>query len=119
MKFSAALTACVLLGLDGCSYSPQDRVVRLPADIVVSKPGFPNERFLPTNTGDLAFDTKSGSLCKTWNWSEENVEERNKTESISSRFDSCSRLYDWDHAEEVRHNAEMERLAEAKLRKEP
>lgn len=42
--------------------------VHIPDRIEIHKPEIPSQRFLTTNTGDIAYDTKTGSLCKTWRW---------------------------------------------------
>lgn len=94
--------------LTGCSASRRsssetDRIVTLPKDLTVSKPVFATQRFIPTSSPDLAFDTKTGSLCRTWNWTA--PEDQNYSHNLSS-VDTCDRLYTWDVQEENRRTYE-------------
>lgn len=89
----------VLVGCAGCGepdkdMAPPAREVTLPDRIKVEQPVTPGERFVPTNSGDLAYDTKTGSLCKTWNWGK--AQSYPAEQTIGARTTTCSSLYEED-----------------------
>lgn len=107
MKVSAGVSILLVVISLGCERHAADRaerVVNLPADIVVSKPAFATQRFIPTNSGDVAFDTKTGSLCKTWDWTLPDGQDYQK--NVSRQMSTCDRLYTYDIQEEDRRLAE-------------
>ncbi len=96
MRFVAVLFALILVG---CDKSPQGRSVNIPADLAISKPVASAERFLQTNSPDIAFDAKTGSLCKTWDWRDQSVPfERN----LGMQLSTCERLYRDDLEQQAR-----------------
>lgn len=89
----------ILTGCSRGSSSNADRPVTLPKDLAISKPVFATQRFLPTNSPDLAFDTKTGSLCKTWSWTAASDQNYGRNLSFVT---TCNQLYTWDVQDEER-----------------
>ena len=81
----------------------------VPNKIEISKPSSPTQRFLPTNTGDLAFDTQEGVLCKTWYWDADKHTEPGSHEG-QPHFSApvCSAEYEGDRDHE--HQMEYDSL---------
>ena len=113
MKVLAAVAIPLVAACVGCGWREDhdaDRTVKLPADIIVSKPIFPTQRFISTNSGDVAFDTKTGSLCRTWAWEVYTYSSKN----VSRATRTCQSLYEDDVHEEDRKIAEAREEREAK-----
>lgn len=110
MKFTAVIPAFMLLAC-ACDRAPEGRTIHLPANIVVSKPQFATQRFIPTNSADVAFDTKTGSLCRTWDWRD--PEGTPTGAGLAIQTSTCDRLYQYDQENELRKTAELTRAAEA------
>lgn len=111
MKFTLVFvsfgTMILLIGCNATSAknaSQPDRVVTVPKGLVISEPAFGSQRFIPTSSADLAFDTKTGSLCKTGAWVSE--EEQNPGRDFNRRMDTCNQLYAYDVQEETRQRYE-------------
>jgi hypothetical protein len=59
----------ILLGFCFFSAGCEDLLQQKPAKIkVVKESRVPVRRFIPTRDMDVAFDTQTGQLCKTWEW---------------------------------------------------
>jgi hypothetical protein len=80
--------------------------ISLPSKLEISKPMYASQRFLPTNSADVAFDTKTGSLCKTWNWQDHDAY---GTKTIGQQTDTCERIVEFEQRQEAERAVAMAR----------
>jgi hypothetical protein len=99
MKLAAFALIILAVGCD--RNSELKNIVHLPSNVVIEKPVFANERFVPTNTSALAFDTQTGVLCKTYRWRDDRATYGDT--SIANNAPVCSDipLSERQHAENL------------------
>jgi hypothetical protein len=67
MRFAATFAILILAQQSGCDSSSPKPVAQSPVK-PTSLPKPPLHRFTITRDLDVAFDTQTGQLCKTWDW---------------------------------------------------
>jgi hypothetical protein len=78
------LAFLVFMGLSGCS-SEQPKQTSVAAPVPASV--LPYQRFVPVQGGlDWALDTKTGQLCRTWDWSTAAVRNAKETEKPWEKY---------------------------------
>ncbi len=107
MRLSLLALPLILTGCNADESNPTIRHVTLPEKIEVVKPQFATQRFLPTNSGDLAFDTKNGTLCKTWYWDSER-EAAGSSKGQPAFAAVCDTQYHYSGDEEMRLEREKQ-----------
>ena len=82
MNIRLAILICLLL-LAGCGHSPESDsdVVFNPEDVKIMQP-VAGQRFTPTTSALVSYDTWTGQLCKTYQWDGQ----------TGKSIDSCSLL---------------------------
>jgi len=105
MKCPAVILVIPALLLVGCSQKTTVRQPYIPDKIIVDKAFSSSQRFIPTNTADLAFDTKTGSLCRTWGWTDPDAD---RNTGMASHTAYCDRIVS-DELEE-RYQAQISGL---------
>jgi|SRR5712664_323601 len=59
----------LLLALSGCDeFKQADNTKKTPSTQVVKENRIPVHRFVQTRNYDVAFDTQTGQVCRTWDW---------------------------------------------------
>jgi hypothetical protein len=80
----------IMLGENDCDTSQQ----KSSQPLVIQKKSHPINRFMKADSseGDVALDTKTGQLCRTWEWQSKNRTEVNARENLPL----CLSLYNND-----------------------
>lgn len=65
MRYMFALCLLLTVIQSGC---PFDQRTGAPPKQTLRQPQTPTHRFVLTRDADLAFDTQTGQLCRTWDW---------------------------------------------------
>ena|SRR5947209_16510084 len=59
----------LVLAFSGCDeFKQADNTKKPPATKVVRESRIPVHRFVQTRNYDVAFDTQTGQVCRTWDW---------------------------------------------------
>ena len=111
------LTGCGTTFVSSSGWTNQaDHKVYIPDKFAIRKPETPTQRFLNTNTTDVAYDTATGSFCKTWRWSMDSYVPR--MPAMARELPTCLDLTLSEQDGELRLMQEREKAEERKWRRE-
>lgn len=93
MKFAFVIWMAILLAQSDCDNTKQSAP---PVQSVERKPSHPINRFekIQNFRVDVALDTKTGQLCKTWEWQSTNRQNPDSYENLPLCVDLYNRFPD-------------------------